>query len=311
MKILYIRLLTACNAGCDMCNFRFSNAPFQVTMEDYLDILNATEKSGYDWIRFTGGEPLLHHQIIDFVRLATEKGISTSIITNGVILDNKLEALAKAGLKQIIVSIDGYGVIHDSLRKHPGLFERDIENLKRAKKIGLSTRVNTVVSPLNCKSLLTLQRRLSEINVDMWELTPIKLDEQMWGSGNKELLIQTIKTLYGNTNLLVPMGRVWPSEAEEKDFFENNIMPRNGMGCNVVKDIRFLDVEHRRLFPCNMIPHRSENHSVYIEDFTRMKLNDGHIIEIADEYTKKYCAYCTGCSSSALGYEFRERGINY
>ncbi len=311
MKILYIRLLTACNAGCDMCGFRFSNAPFRVTTEDYADILNAVENSGYGWIRFTGGEPLLHPHIVDFVKLATEKGIGTSIISNGIILDRKLEALAEKGLKQIILSIDGYGAIHDSLRKYPGLFERNIESLKNAKQMGLNTRVNTVVSPANCASLIDLQRKLTEIKADMWEVTPIKLDEQPWKSADRELLLQTIKTLYSNTNLLVPMGRIWPAESEEEDFFENNVMPRNGIGCRVVQDVRFLDVEQRKLYPCNMTPHRSKNHFVYIEDFKNMKLNQGRITEIADEYTKKYCAECTGCSSSALGYGLVEKGINY
>lgn len=310
MKILYLRLLTACNAGCDMCGFRLSNHPFRVSMEEYKNILESVVNSGYDWIRFTGGEPLLHKDICEFVRMATERGINTSIITNGIILDRKIEELGKSGLTQLIVSIDGYGETNDKLRRSKGLFDKDINNLRKAKELGISTRVNTVVSPVNYMELGTLQEIFTELKVDMWEVTPVKLEKQPWNEAEKDKLITAIHSLYKN-QLLSPMGRPWPNASEEEDFFKNNVMPKNGIGCNVVKDVRFLDVENKKIFVCNMVPHRSEKYSVDVEKLNDLNLNSSGIIKVVDEYTKEQCSKCTGCSSSALGYRYVERGINY
>ena len=311
MKILYLRLLTACNAGCDMCGFRLSNTPFRVSMEEYKAILNSVIESGYDWIRFTGGEPLLHKEINEFVRMATERDINTSIITNGIILDSNIEQLAANGLKQLIISIDGYGETHDKLRMHKGLFKKDIQNLRRAKELGISTRVNTVVSPENYRELTKLQDLFTELNVDMWEVTPIKLDKQPWDYSDREELVQNILSLYERKELLTPMGRAWPNEMEQEDFFGKNIMPKNGIGCGVVQDVRFLDVEERKLYVCNMIPHRNEKYSIDVANFNDMDLNSSEILKVVDMYRKKQCDKCMGCSTSALGYSYVERGINY
>ncbi len=51
------------------------------------------------------GEPLLHPEVTDFVRHCTERGVTASFFTNGVLLtEDRLSALADAGLRFLYVS---------------------------------------------------------------------------------------------------------------------------------------------------------------------------------------------------------------
>ena len=59
-------------------------------------------------IRFTGGEPLLHKEIIDMINYSSQiKGIdSIHLTTNGLLLDELALPLFEAGLKGINISLD-------------------------------------------------------------------------------------------------------------------------------------------------------------------------------------------------------------
>lgn len=54
------------------------------------------------------GEPLLHPDIVEMVRMAKTHGIETELVTNGILLDRgTADRLLSAGLDKIVVSIDG------------------------------------------------------------------------------------------------------------------------------------------------------------------------------------------------------------
>lgn len=53
------------------------------------------------------GEPLLNDRLSEMVRLASEKGIHTTLDTNGMLLEEKAEALVSSGLGFIRIGLDG------------------------------------------------------------------------------------------------------------------------------------------------------------------------------------------------------------
>lgn len=108
-RALYCQLVVTrrCNLACGYCNEfdRVSRpVPYEVLvrrMDHLTDVLGVTIMD------FLGGEPLLHPQIVDLVAHAKEKGCWTNIITNGLLLGEKLvRALGEAGLDSMCVSID-------------------------------------------------------------------------------------------------------------------------------------------------------------------------------------------------------------
>ena len=54
------------------------------------------------------GEPLGHPRIVDMVALAKQSGSEVELISNGILLDDKMaDRLVAAGLDRLWVSIDG------------------------------------------------------------------------------------------------------------------------------------------------------------------------------------------------------------
>lgn len=83
---MYIRVSENCNSHCFMCHFAGTSNALNIGDEQYDKLLNHMKKKNYKMIRFTGGEPLLHKNIIWFIKKAKEIGVKASIITNGYLL---------------------------------------------------------------------------------------------------------------------------------------------------------------------------------------------------------------------------------
>ena len=70
-----------CNAACGFCDIWEKPSPY-VTLENVSENLEALQRMKVRVVDFTGGEPLLHRQIGDFLQLAKGKGFITTVTTN-------------------------------------------------------------------------------------------------------------------------------------------------------------------------------------------------------------------------------------
>ena len=113
-KIDYLRISISdrCNLRCRYCmpDEGISLIPHEsiLTFEEIIRIVQVFSFSGITKIRLTGGEPLVRKGVVDLIRrLSQTKGIQDlSLTTNGVLLEQFAEPLARAGLQRINVSLD-------------------------------------------------------------------------------------------------------------------------------------------------------------------------------------------------------------
>lgn len=107
-------------------------------------------------INIAGGEPLLYGGLLDLVAQCTEEGHWVNLVTNGALLTPALARdLGRWGLKQYVLSLDGFQTEHDALRQ-AGAFEaaeRSVEVLHENAP-GVSLGVICVINRLNVRSLL-------------------------------------------------------------------------------------------------------------------------------------------------------------
>lgn len=75
-------------------------------------------------LSFSGGEPLMHPEIVEMVSLAKSRGFTCTMTTNGTLLERKAPALVETGLDSLVISIDGPEKIHDATRGVEGTFAR-------------------------------------------------------------------------------------------------------------------------------------------------------------------------------------------
>ena len=114
-EVNYLRLSVTekCNLSCFYCRSDPGKCGIEpvkgvLTVSDYLKIGRIAAELGISRIRLTGGEPLLHPDILKIVNgLANIDGIKDlSLTTNGILLEKMASRLAKAGLNRVNISLD-------------------------------------------------------------------------------------------------------------------------------------------------------------------------------------------------------------
>jgi MoaA/NifB/PqqE/SkfB family radical SAM enzyme len=95
-----------------------------VSLEDARLALDILARNDVRYVHFTGGEPLIHRDIVEIIAHARGLAMSSQIVTNGWLLSAaKIDALAEAGLTALVISVDAPSTtVHDEnrgLRAHP------------------------------------------------------------------------------------------------------------------------------------------------------------------------------------------------
>jgi cytosylglucuronate decarboxylase len=306
-KYLFVRVLEACNADCFMCGFALSRDSYRLSPGELTGILGQAVKKGVQYVRFTGGEPLMHREILELIRVSTTAGARVSLITNGYSLSAMAASLAQAGLDQVIVSIDAAEAEqHDYYRNTKGLFDRAWAGMADARRHGIRLRVNTVVGPHNYRGMPDLGRHLKEAGVGQWELSALKLSSDIVYDDPADVIATGDRVFAGDG--LVPMGKRWYGDTaeEQQRYFVQGIPPRPSSSvCRVTEDVMYLDAKEGQLFPCSLLPHRSTP-ALY---GGRIRTEDGSVDLDSPSFTERRDFFhengpiiCTGCSSSAAGY---------
>ena len=98
-------------------------------------------------VRITGGEPLVRRNVEHLVELlAAIPGLELALTTNGALLPQKAEALARAGLDRVTVSLDSVDdATFRALNDVDFPVDRVLEGIDAAAAAGLRVKVNAVV----------------------------------------------------------------------------------------------------------------------------------------------------------------------
>ena len=79
---------------------------------------------------FAFTEPLIYPHLVEAVGLATARGLSSAVTTNGLTLKSSAGELAAAGLDDLFLSLDGPPAIHDEIRGREGSFDRAVAGIE-------------------------------------------------------------------------------------------------------------------------------------------------------------------------------------
>jgi cyclic pyranopterin phosphate synthase len=115
LRDLRISVTDRCNFRCVYCmpkevfgnDYQFLERKEILTFEEIARTVRIFHGLGAEKIRLTGGEPLVRRNLEQLIaQLAAIPGLDLTLTTNGSLLERKAEALRKAGLKRITVSLD-------------------------------------------------------------------------------------------------------------------------------------------------------------------------------------------------------------
>jgi len=155
-----------------------------VSYKQYVNLLRDWSKHGLTHIHFTGGEATLHPRLADFVRLATENNILSSLTSNGTADYNCYRELVTYGLTEIRISLDLADEQKcDELAGIPGTFPKVWENVKKLAALRdsefpeLCIILNSCVGRFNLDKIRDTLPKLLDLGPDDLKLLVIAEDK--------------------------------------------------------------------------------------------------------------------------------------
>lgn len=187
-------IVKPCNMRCKFCYATFDDMHVlkQLPKEDVYEILVKLVDAGVEKITFAGGEPLLYKYLEDVITYAKMIGMTTSIITNGSLLNNIF-------LTNMMDKLDWIGISVDSLNtstnvkigrayKHMPSYYSLAQTIK---DFGYKLKINTVVNRYN--ETESMQDFIETANPARW-----KIFDTLRVEGQNDKEFEEIRTTEGS-----------------------------------------------------------------------------------------------------------------
>jgi MoaA/NifB/PqqE/SkfB family radical SAM enzyme len=135
--LLHYFVTNRCNAACTFCAIWKEMPKTDAQRVHVLANLHDAREAGCRFVDFTGGEPLLHPDLPQFLSEAKRLGLLTSVTTNCILFPERARELA--GLIDLLhFSLDAdTATIHNKLRGSAS-FEKVIRSIPSALSVGLA-----------------------------------------------------------------------------------------------------------------------------------------------------------------------------
>jgi radical SAM protein with 4Fe4S-binding SPASM domain len=158
-----------CNLKCVHCyNDSGVGKTFNdVTTEQAKAVLDDLAEFGVPSVLFSGGEPLMRHDLFELLEYAGNKGLRTVISTNGTLIKaDTAQRIKEAGVSYVGISLDGIGEINDKFRGVSGAFAKTVEGIKNCQSAGVRIGLRLTLTKGNVEDLDALFDFFDENNIE-------------------------------------------------------------------------------------------------------------------------------------------------
>ena len=114
---------------------------------------------------FAFTEPLAWRPIGEALAMARQRGLQSSVTTNGLLLMRHVDELAHGHCRNLSVSLDGSEAVHDQIRRHAGSYARAVAGIEAlaAKPGAPDIAVYCTITELNVGSLRPFLKEMSRL----------------------------------------------------------------------------------------------------------------------------------------------------
>lgn len=194
ISVCYMILSEQCNLACKYCflgnndqekrsHFSLQNMSAETADKAIAFFLRQLNNSGLDFekekavVIFYGGEPLVNYPIL--VHIAEKliqlqktehclKNLEMSMVTNGLLLDDKKIQKLKALGVGVAISVDGFTEQENAMRVDQGgktVFNKILEKIARCQALGLNITLSVTLSEETIKNRENIIRLLRQYNI--------------------------------------------------------------------------------------------------------------------------------------------------
>ncbi len=258
--LVFYEVTQACGLVCRHCRACAQTLPDpgELDKQESLRLIDQLgEFPDPPMLVLTGGDPLCRADIYELIAYARGLGLTVSITPSAtpLVTEASIRRLHEAGIDRMAISIDGAdATTHDGVRGVPGSFARSLEILSDARRLGLSTQVNTTITPENVEQIDALADMLAALEIAMWSvffLVPVgradhaerlsaagyeKAFQKLWlNSQRQRYLIKTTEAPHYRRFAI--QHQLTQARAGEKTHAPKSFLP---MGVNDGKGVMFI-----------------------------------------------------------------------
>ena len=146
-----------------MCPFWRRASPDPSLMQEKA-VLKQIYNSGAVGVAFEGGEPLLRKDLEEILAFSRSLPLHNSIITNGTLLESRINEIAPYINGVVYVSLDGLEKTHDSIRGVGGSFRKAVQGICAARE-KVNVTINTTVMTENICEIENMVQLAKKLDV--------------------------------------------------------------------------------------------------------------------------------------------------
>lgn len=195
-----------CIAKCSFCSIWKEQPKIFVDTEKAKKAINRMADLGVSHICFTGGEALMHPDIIELVQTATDRNIYSAVLVAApqlLLKEGMLQKLDEAGADLLSISFDsGDPALMAKQRQIPGIMNQMADALGEIRKTSMKTMASTLIYKDNYKCLEQVFKKAQDMGFDFVSVNYPTFSESstymLGGDGidfPKETLIESLETI--------------------------------------------------------------------------------------------------------------------
>ncbi|MFH1982343.1 MAG: radical SAM protein [Pseudomonadota bacterium] len=165
---VFFHILTQCNLSCRHCYINPAQHGRAMLSLGTIDAWLAAfaKPQGRANVIFLGGEPTLHPDLAEAVRMARRHGYgSITVDTNGYLLHDFIHRVTPAEVDFISFSLDGPDPETNDATRGKGVFDACVRGIRDAVALGFRTSVISTVSRANIAALPRMPALLASLGV--------------------------------------------------------------------------------------------------------------------------------------------------
>lgn len=130
---VYLKITDACMLDCIFCSQKcFSKSTMDINL--VKKILYELKQEGIQYVYYTGGEPLLHPQITEILKLGKGLGFKQILVTNAILFNNDAYIKNLDYIDCLGISLHGPQSKHDFLSNKAGTYKNVTNAIKQIRK---------------------------------------------------------------------------------------------------------------------------------------------------------------------------------
>lgn len=308
MLIIALETTSACNLQCSYCRASAMEKAEvdELKLEEVLDFIDQVAFLK-PMLILSGGEPLLRQDIFSLAKYAFEKGVRTSLATNGTILTPEVvKKIRSSGISRVSVSLDGASAEINDGTRGKGCYLRALKGMELLRD-KVDFQINMTITRRNEKEVLSmfdLAERVGAKALHFFFLVPTGRGREgdLISPERQDKLLELIDHESSKRNLEI---RVTCAPQYARIAVHREGRRRRG-GCLAGRSFLFVS-RKGEIYPCGYLPLRAGN--IRENKFTEIWENSLLLVALRErKLTGKcgVCGYreaCGGCRARAYAQE--------